>query len=32
MIDTFRPLTVSQKAEKIEDPSYPLSWLGETGA
>jgi homogentisate 1,2-dioxygenase len=28
MIDTFRPLTVSLEAETIEDPSYPLSWLG----
>jgi len=29
MIDSFRPLTVSREAERIEDPTYLRSWLGE---
>ena len=29
MVDTFRPLRVSRQALTLEDPGYPLSWLGE---
>ena len=27
MVDTFRPLLVSQEALPLEDEGYPLSWL-----
>jgi homogentisate 1,2-dioxygenase len=27
MVDTFRPLNLTQSAEKIDDASYPYSWL-----
>ena len=26
MVDTFRPLQLSQEAEGLDDPDYPLSW------
>ena len=26
MIDTFKPLNITDTAKKIDDPSYPLSW------
>ncbi len=29
MLDTYRPLIASRDAEEIEDPAYPMSWLGE---
>jgi hypothetical protein len=28
MIDTLRPLRPTRQAASIEDPDYPLSWLG----
>jgi len=28
MIDTFAPLSVAGPAMEVDDPSYPLSWLG----
>jgi homogentisate 1,2-dioxygenase len=28
MIDTFAPLAVAEAAMDVDDPSYPLSWLG----
>jgi len=27
MLDTFKPLTVAQDAEEIDDPKYPFSWM-----
>ena len=27
MIDTFEPLFITEKAEKISDEKYPFSWL-----
>ncbi|HEX7166341.1 MAG TPA: homogentisate 1,2-dioxygenase [Acidimicrobiales bacterium] len=27
MIDTFRPLTMTEAAEAFDDPAYPTSWL-----
>ncbi len=26
MVDTFRPLTLAEDAEALDDPSYPMSW------
>ena len=26
MIDTFRPLNITKKADEIDDVNYPLSW------
>ncbi|MCH7549511.1 MAG: homogentisate 1,2-dioxygenase, partial [Candidatus Krumholzibacteriota bacterium] len=26
MIDTFKPLHVTARAEEIDDPTYPYSW------
>jgi len=28
IIDTFRPLMVTDAARAISDPDYPASWLG----
>ncbi len=28
MVDTFRPLHVAEAAMPLDDPNYPLSWLG----
>ncbi|NJN15919.1 MAG: homogentisate 1,2-dioxygenase [Oscillochloris sp.] len=28
MVDTFHPLYVARAATQIEDPKYPLSWIG----
>ncbi len=27
MVDTFRPLKLAEDAERLDDPSYPFSWL-----
>ena len=27
MVDTFRPLQLTRQAIKLDDPSYPLSWI-----
>ena len=27
MVDTFRPLHLTQQAMELDDPTYPLSWL-----
>jgi homogentisate 1,2-dioxygenase len=27
MIDTFKPLKLTESAREIDDPNYPLSWL-----
>lgn len=29
MVDTFRPLNLTQHAEPLDDPEYPYSWLAE---
>ena len=28
MVDTFRPLQLTRQAIKLDDPSYPMSWIG----
>ena len=28
MLDTFRPLGLTQVARSISDPAYPWSWAG----
>jgi homogentisate 1,2-dioxygenase len=27
MVDTFRPLKLTRRAQEYDDPSYPKSWL-----
>ncbi|MFY0698705.1 MAG: hypothetical protein JXR11_12680 [Balneola sp.] len=27
MIDTFKPMYVTEEAMRLDDPSYPYSWL-----
>jgi homogentisate 1,2-dioxygenase len=27
MVDTFRPLRLTNQAVELDDPSYPLSWI-----
>jgi len=29
MIDTFHPMYVTEEAMRLDDPSYPYSWLGD---
>ena len=31
MVDTVRPLQLSRQAMQLDDPAYPLSWIGLIG-